>query len=135
MMMFHKVEIVTAMEDYRLLVVFKDGTEKLYDVKPLFERFPVFNELRTTPGLFEQVRVDAGGYGICWNDKIDLACNELWHGGSIMIISVNIDLRQPMPQELYEEIERAKKMPIIIDEECPEITPEKVRAGLYKRVR
>ena len=33
-------------------------------------------------GLFEQVRVDAGGYGIRWNDSKDLSCNELYQNGT-----------------------------------------------------
>ena len=37
-----------------------------------------------------------------------------------------------MPQELYEEIERADKMPIVIDDECPELTLEAIRFGLFK---
>lgn len=82
--MFHKVKSVIAKENYILHVVFEDGTEKEYDVKPLFVKFPVSDELRLTPGLFEQVKVDAGGYGVCWNAEIDLACNELWHGGQIL---------------------------------------------------
>jgi len=28
------------------------------------------------------LRVDTGGYGICWNDEIDLSCNELWENGN-----------------------------------------------------
>jgi hypothetical protein len=28
--------------------------------------------------LFEQVKVDSGGFGISWNDDIDLSCNELY---------------------------------------------------------
>lgn len=31
--------------------------------------------------MFEQVSVDAGGYGISWNDDIDLDCEELWANG------------------------------------------------------
>ena len=33
------------------------------------------------PGLFEQVKVDSGGYGISWNDELDLSCNELYYNG------------------------------------------------------
>ena len=32
-------------------------------------------------GLFEQVKVDAGGYGISRNDDIDLSCEELYQNG------------------------------------------------------
>jgi hypothetical protein len=29
----------------------------------------------------EQVRVDTGGFGISWNDEIDLSCDELYDNG------------------------------------------------------
>jgi hypothetical protein len=32
-------------------------------------------------GLFEQVKVDTGGFGISWNDDIDLSCDELFDHG------------------------------------------------------
>lgn len=32
-------------------------------------------------GLSEQVKVDVGGYGISWNDEIDLSCDELYDNG------------------------------------------------------
>ena len=27
---------------------------------------------------FNKVKVDEGGYGISWNENIDISCNELW---------------------------------------------------------
>ena len=60
---------------------FQDGAERIYDVKPLMEKIPVFKMLGYVHGLFEQVRVDTGGYGIVWNDEIDLECNELYDNG------------------------------------------------------
>ena len=37
--------------------------------------------LRQDPELFYSVHVDTGGYGIVWNDEIDLACDELYANG------------------------------------------------------
>ncbi len=31
--------------------------------------------------LFKCVKVDAGGYGVSWNDEIDLSESELWLNG------------------------------------------------------
>jgi hypothetical protein len=61
-----------------------DGTEKKYDVKPLFTAIPVFQDLQLIHGLFEQVKVDVGGFGISWNDELDLACDELWDRGEVL---------------------------------------------------
>lgn len=46
-------------------------------MKPLFEKWPVFRDLRDIAGLYRQVKVDIGGLGISWNDTIDLAAEEL----------------------------------------------------------
>jgi hypothetical protein len=79
---FHKVTEVKPMADYRLSVRFSDGAKKHYDVASLFDKWDSFLALKNTPYLFEQVRVDAGGYGISWNDGLDLSCNELYDNGS-----------------------------------------------------
>lgn len=80
-MTFHKVKDVQPLPDYMLSVQFEDGESKKYDVKPLFTKWAAFKALQTIKGLFEQVRVDIGGYGIIWNDYIDLSCDELYYGG------------------------------------------------------
>lgn len=80
-MNFHKVKNVLPLEDYMLSVQFEDGTSKKYDVKPLFSKWTVFKDLTNIKGLFEQVKVDMGGYGVVWNDDIDLSCDELYYNG------------------------------------------------------
>ncbi len=60
---------------------FYDGAVKIYDVKPLMDKIPVFKMLDYVHGLFEQVRVDVGGYGVIWNDEIDLSCDEIYENG------------------------------------------------------
>ena len=79
-MLFHKVKEVTALPDMRLSVRFANGVTKLYDVRPLTARLPVFMQLEDAP-LFESVEVDQGGYGVIWNDELDLSCDELWENG------------------------------------------------------
>ena len=78
--MFHKVKSVVALDEYKLLVMFAEGVTKIYDVKPLFSKFNIFNNLKDN-GLFYECMVDVGGYGISWNDDIDLSCDELYHNG------------------------------------------------------
>jgi len=65
--------------DSELLVRFENGEEKIYDCEPLFSRSEF--RLLKTPAFFQSVRVDAGGYGISWNDDIDLSEYELWANG------------------------------------------------------
>lgn len=76
--MFHKIKSVTPLENYRLLVHFTEGCCREYNMTPLIQRMPVFAPLRDVPGLFSQVRTDPGGYGVSWNDDIDMDGSELW---------------------------------------------------------
>lgn len=85
--MFYKVKNVQPLPSYNLLVSFVTGECKRYNVAPLFDKWDSFQALTNIKGLFEQVKVDAGGYGISWNDDLDLSCNELWENG----IPINTD--------------------------------------------
>ena len=82
--MFHKVKAVNALPDYRLSVQFAEGVTKIYDVKPLFAKWKPFKALENAPELFSGVEVDTGGYGIIWNDDLDLSCDELFENGEVV---------------------------------------------------
>ena len=79
--MFHRIRSATPLSEYSLLVCFENGEKKVYDVGQLFEKIEAFEALAVTEGLFRQVKVDAGGYGVSWNDDIDLSCDELYLRG------------------------------------------------------
>lgn len=78
--MFHKIKTVAPLSNYCLSVQFLEGCTKLYNVAPLFEKIPVFAQLKNAD-LFSEVQTDIGGYGIIWNENIDLSCEELWENG------------------------------------------------------
>ncbi len=80
-MTFHKIKNITPLDDLFLLAEFQDGSFKKYDVKNLLNKIPAFEMLNYVPGLFKQVKVDIGGYGIVWNDELDLECDELYFNG------------------------------------------------------
>lgn len=82
--MFHKVKNVSALSDYKLSVQFSEGVTKIYDLSPLLDRIPAFAKLKDNPAEFYYVEVDVGGYGIIWNDDLDLSCDELWKNGVIV---------------------------------------------------
>ena len=52
----------------------------LCHVKPLLDNWEPFQSLNI-PGVSNCVHVDTGGYGIVWNDELDLSANELWNNG------------------------------------------------------
>ena len=78
--MFHKIKNVFTLPNCNLSVQFAEGVTKIYDLKPLFEKIPAFKMLEKDR-IFENVSVDVGGYGIVWNDELDLSCDELWENG------------------------------------------------------
>ena len=80
--MFHKIKNISALPDFKLSVQFSEGVTKIYDAKPLFEKIPFFATLKDQPEVFASVTVDVGGYGIVWNDDLDLSCDELWENGN-----------------------------------------------------
>lgn len=76
---YPRIDSVEVCTNKCLLVTFRNGVQKLYDCKPLLELEP-FDSLRDEV-LFKTVKVDGGGYGVSWNNEIDLSESELWlHG-------------------------------------------------------
>ncbi|OPJ58456.1 DUF2442 domain-containing protein [Clostridium oryzae] len=71
-------------QEYSLIVCFSNGiTKKVSLLKKLDES--VYENLKDKI-LFEQVQVDPGGYGISWNDDIDMSEYELWNIGEEITI-------------------------------------------------
>ena len=77
----HKIVTVKPMDNSVLLVGFQNGVEKTYDMHNLYSIFPQFKVFETDVNLFNQVQVDTGGYGISWNDDLDLDAEGLWEDG------------------------------------------------------
>lgn len=75
---FVLISSVRANPDYTLYVEFENGEKRLYNVAPLFDKWPVFKQLREN-NLFQAVKNDK--YGVVWNEDIDLACDELYYNG------------------------------------------------------
>ena len=79
--MFHKIKYVRALPDRRLSIQFSEGITKIYDVKPLFRKWEAFQALEGSEELFYEVEPAPGGYGVVWNDDLDLSCEELFNNG------------------------------------------------------
>ena len=75
-----KIESVQPIENMLLHVRFRNGQQRIYNCEALV-LLPQF-KLLEVPAFFKQVRVDPGGYGISWNDDIDLSEYELWTNGT-----------------------------------------------------
>ncbi len=74
-----KIKHVRAKDDFHLIVKFDNDLEKEYDCQQILHR-PEFKPL-LNKAFFRSVKVDSGGYGVSWNDDIDLSEYELWVNG------------------------------------------------------
>jgi len=74
-----RIASAQAVDDRTLLVKFTDHAIKQYDVSRLLDN-PMFAPLRN-PGFFRNFRLEPGGYGIVWNEDIDISEYELWQNG------------------------------------------------------
>ena len=79
--MTHRIVNVKALDDFVVRVIFQNGVEKHYDIKNLFDEYYVFRQLAENVELYQKVQVDVGGYGISWNDEMDLSAEEIWENG------------------------------------------------------
>lgn len=80
--MTHRIQTVKPLENLTLSVLFQNGVEKNYDMHILFSMFPQFKEFENDKALFNKVQVDVGGYGISWNDDLDLDAEDIWENGT-----------------------------------------------------
>ena len=80
-MEFHTIKSIKPLENMILEVVFFNGEIKKYDVKNIIKKHEVFKDLENKE-LFDKVKVDIGGYGISWNEDIDLSSEEIWVNGT-----------------------------------------------------
>lgn len=78
-MSYEKIKDIEEIEDFLFRVKFHNGVIKIYDCKPLLKK-DAFKPLENE-NFFRRVKLDTGGYGIIWNDEIDLAESELWING------------------------------------------------------
>jgi hypothetical protein len=74
-----RIQSIKPLEEKRLLVKFANGVEKIYDCTQILQ-LDVFQNLNNE-AFFKTIKVDPGGYGISWNDDLDLSEYELWVNG------------------------------------------------------
>lgn len=77
---YPRIASVEALNGFRLRVAFVNGQTRLYDFTTK-SGLPATALLRDE-ALFKTAQVDAGGYGIVWNDDLDIAESELWLNGT-----------------------------------------------------
>lgn len=66
-------------QQYILIVLFDNSIVKEIDFKQKLQD-DFYSDLKNKM-LFEQAQVDNGGYGVSWNEDIDISEYELWNMG------------------------------------------------------
>ena len=78
---FPKILNVTPKPGKILLVTFENGEHRVYDCNPLLQS-KVFHPLQDDD-IFQCAHADTHGYGVVWNEDIDLAESEIWLNGKM----------------------------------------------------
>ncbi len=73
------IKSVSVIGSSTLLVGFSNDERRKYDVSPLLDR-EMFSVLKN-PAFFKNVRIDAGGYGLIWDESTDISEYEIWTNG------------------------------------------------------
>lgn len=80
--MFHKAVDLKLLSGTALEVTFQDGRVKQYDMLTLFDKYPQLRALQD-PVLFQAGRL-MGGYGIVWNDELDVDAETIYQDGQLV---------------------------------------------------
>lgn len=99
--MFHKITSLIKLPNYILLVGFQNGEYKQFDLKPYIDKYLPFKALKEINGLYEQGKIDIGGFGIIWNDELDISAESIYEKGISCTQPQNIeDYKQKLIFEL-----------------------------------
>lgn len=120
--MTHRIQAVEAKDDYIVEAVFFDGQMVRYDLKPLFVIFPAFQIFKSNQELFQTVKVDPGGYGISWNDDLDLDAETIWEDGVVVEVPKTTDINHLLAYKLL----LARKLAQVTQKELAQ------RTGIYQ---
>ena len=82
--MFMHATNLRLLEDVTLELTFQDGKIIRYDMSRLFSKYPQLVELRNNRDLFLSGHLDAGGYGVIWNDELDIDATSVYECGEVV---------------------------------------------------
>ena len=66
-------------DNLTLIVKFTNNELREYNISKLLDK-PMFSLLKN-PAFFRNFIIESGGYGLVWNDEIDISEYELWQNG------------------------------------------------------
>jgi hypothetical protein len=78
-MKYPRILRAKAVDDATLIIEFTNREVKKYSILHLLSN-PMFSPLQQ-PAFFKNFKIEQGGYGVIWNDEIDISEYELWKNG------------------------------------------------------
>ncbi len=98
--MTHRIKDVKPLADFVVSAIFQNGIEKKCDLKLFFDTHPQFKQFENNIQLFQQVKVDVGGYGIVWNDELDLDAEDIWENGIETVKKCRVNMNDMVGYQL-----------------------------------
>lgn len=103
-----KIEDIVPLQNYVLLIFFRDGIIKKCDIKEFFGKNSALETFLTVnKDMFRYVKVQPGGYGICWEENMSIADKELYDAGVEIPLSI-ADFREFVFQRVINTAEAAE---------------------------
>lgn len=102
-----KIEDVLPLDDYCLLVFFRDGAVKKCDLRAHFEKTDAFRILLKKPEYFMSVQMMTGGYGVAWDVNMTVTDSTLYRIGKKVPLTVS-DFKNFVVQRVINASEAAE---------------------------
>ena len=96
------INSVSATEQFTLIVKFTTGEKKEISLRTLIEANSVFATLQEDKNYFNQVMIDKGGYGLYWDDNLDVSAEFLYDKGFLISPSENTSEYEKKEKAIYE---------------------------------
>ncbi len=79
-----RITSVAAKEHFTLVVKFTTGERKEVFLRTLIEGNKVFSALQDNKDYFNQVKIAKGGFGLYWDDNLDVSAEFLYDKGCLI---------------------------------------------------
>lgn len=84
-----RIEDVIPLENYGLLVFFRNGLVKRCDINEMKQEERLFKPILSSKDVFNRVSIQTGGYGVNWGDNVTISDSELYESGVVVPLSMN----------------------------------------------
>lgn len=102
-----KVNDVIPLDNNGLLVFFRNGEVKRYDVELMKKDDRLFSRILAYHNVFQKVSMQSGGYGVCWGESVAISDKEIYDNGIDIPLSMN-DFLSFLSERVISTAEAAK---------------------------